>query len=65
VGTARIGADAMGVVDTDLRVRDIANLRVADASVMPSIIGANTNATVHAIAERAVDLIMAGTASRV
>jgi choline dehydrogenase len=59
VGTARIGTDAMGVVDTDLRVRDIANLRVADASIMPSIIGANTNATVHAIAERAADLIMA------
>jgi choline dehydrogenase len=63
VGTARIGAHAMAVVDTDLRVHGISNLRVADASVMPSIIGANTNATVHAIAERAADLIMTKTAA--
>jgi choline dehydrogenase len=57
VGTARIGGDAMAVVDTALRVRGIKGLRVADASVMPSIASANTNATVYAIAERAADLI--------
>jgi choline dehydrogenase len=57
VGTCRIGDGAMAVVDTGLRVRGIAGLRVADASVMPSIVSANTNATVYAIAERAADLI--------
>jgi choline dehydrogenase len=57
VGTCRMGDDEMAVVDPDLRVRGIAGLRVADASVMPSIIAANTNATVYGIAERAADLI--------
>ncbi|MFF0967383.1 GMC family oxidoreductase [Streptomyces sp. NPDC003703] len=55
--TCRIGDDAMAVVDPELRVRGIDGLRVADASVMPSIVSANTNATVYAIAERAADLI--------
>ncbi|WP_371784755.1 GMC family oxidoreductase [Streptosporangium subroseum] len=59
VGTCRIGADDMAVVDTALRVRGIDGLRVADASVMPSIVSANTNATVYAIAERAAALIRA------
>ena len=57
VGTCRIGTDPMAVVDTELRVRGVAGLRVADASVIPSIPSANTNATVYAIAERAADLI--------
>jgi choline dehydrogenase-like flavoprotein len=57
VGTCRIGADADAVVDAQLRVRGLAGLRVADASVMPSIIGGNTNAVVVMIAEKAVDLI--------
>ncbi|MCH6171396.1 GMC family oxidoreductase [Pseudonocardia alaniniphila] len=57
VGTCRIGSDEMSVVDTDLRVRGISGLRVADASVMPSIPSANTLATVVAIAERAASLI--------
>lgn len=57
VGTCRIGADDMAVVDTDLRVRGIGGLRVADGSVLPSIPSANTNATVYAIAERAAELI--------
>jgi choline dehydrogenase len=60
-GTCRIGADGEAVVDTDLRVRGISGLRVADASVMPSAPSANTNATVYAIAERAASLIQ-GTA---
>ena len=50
----------MAVVDTELRVRGIDGLRVADASVMPSIASANTNATVYGIAERAADLVRAG-----
>ncbi|MET9122229.1 GMC family oxidoreductase N-terminal domain-containing protein [Streptomyces sp. NPDC004528] len=57
VGTCRMGADADSVVDDELRVRGVSGLRVADASVMPSIVAANTNATVIAIAERAADLI--------
>jgi choline dehydrogenase-like flavoprotein len=56
-GTCRIGADETAVVDTELRVHGISGLRVADASVMPSPVSANTNATVYAIAERAADLI--------
>jgi len=56
-GTCAIGTDERSVVGTNLHVHGISNLRVADASVMPSPISANTNATVYAIAERAVELI--------
>jgi choline dehydrogenase len=56
-GTCRIGTDDHAVVDTDLRVRGIDGLRVADASVMPSVVSANTNAAVLGIAERAAHLI--------
>ncbi|MFI8341862.1 GMC oxidoreductase [Streptomyces sp. NPDC085639] len=56
-GTCRMGTDAESVVDpAALRVHGMAGLRVADASVMPSIPSANTNATVYAIAERAAEL---------
>lgn len=57
VGICAIGTGEHAVVDPDLRVRGIDGLRVADASVMPSIIAANTNATVLAIAERASSLL--------
>ena len=57
VGTCRLGSDPGSVVDLELRVRGIDGLRVADASVMPSIPTANTNATVLAIAERAAALL--------
>lgn len=57
-GTCRIGPDeTTAVVDPLLRVRGITGLRVADASVMPSIVNSNTNAGVYAIAERAAALI--------
>lgn len=57
VGTCRISADHTAVVDTELRVRGIEGLRVADASVMPSIVSGNTMATVYGIAERAAALM--------
>jgi choline dehydrogenase len=60
VGTCRIGSDEQAVTDPALHVHGIDGLRVADASVMPSIPGAGPNATVLAIAERAADLISHG-----
>jgi choline dehydrogenase len=57
VGTCKIGTDAMSVVDPQLKVHGISNLRVADGSVMPSIVSGNTNAAVLAIAERAAALL--------
>lgn len=58
VGTCRMGSDKAAVVDSELRVNGIAGLRIADASVMPSIIGGNTNAPCVMIAERAADFIL-------
>ncbi|WP_448003065.1 GMC family oxidoreductase [Agromyces bauzanensis] len=57
VGTARMGTDAASVVDEHLRVRGVEGLRVADASVMPTIIHGHTNAAAIVIGERAADLI--------
>jgi len=56
-GTCKMGSDALAVVDADLRVRGIANLRVVDASVFPSITNGNINAPTMMLAERAADLI--------
>lgn len=57
VGTCAMGTGPRAVVDPQLRVHGIAGLRVADASVMPAIVGGNTNAATLMIGEKAADLI--------
>jgi choline dehydrogenase len=58
VGTCRMGEDADAVVDSRLRVHGIERLRVIDASVMPTIVSANTNAAAIMIGEKGADLIL-------
>ncbi len=55
--TCRMGSDAMAVVDAELRVHGIAALRVADASIMPTVVSGNTNAACIMIGEKAADLV--------
>jgi choline dehydrogenase-like flavoprotein len=64
VGTCRMGRDQRSVVDPQLRVRGVHGLRVADTSVMPTIIRGHTHAPAVVIGEKAADLIAAGSSDQ-
>ncbi|HEX4505399.1 MAG TPA: GMC oxidoreductase, partial [Alphaproteobacteria bacterium] len=61
VGTCKMGSDGMAVVDSKLRVHGVEGLRVVDASVMPTLVGGNTNMPVIMVAEKASDIIYGDT----
>jgi len=55
--TCKMGSDPMAVVDAELRVHGIDGLRIADASIMPTVVSGNTNAATIMIGEKAADMV--------